>query len=185
MKVIIPKNYCETDSNWGPLFFLAGPVQGGGGWQTDCLLSIKELLADFYVAIPYGKESQSRIDFLREHYHLCCGKTDRFQRQLEWERYYMEIAANRGCLIFWLPNESQEEPRKDGKPYATDTRGEIGEWRGRMMFNKNLRVVVGGEDGFPGLRTIKRNFDSALKCDFPVHSSLFLTIKAALAKIRS
>jgi hypothetical protein len=53
-----------------------------------------------------------------------------------------------------------------------DTRGEIGEWRGRLMHDPDLRVAIGGEPDFPGLRSIRRNMEIALGSDFPVFDSM-------------
>ena len=90
------------------------------------------------------------------------------------------MAAMVGCLIFWLPCESKIYPRTGGEPYAMDTRGELGEWRGRLMNDPDLRIVIGAEPGFPGLSQISRNFSLATKSDFPIYGSLAETIAAAI-----
>lgn len=33
------------------------------------------------------------------------GNNGRSERQLEWEKHYLELAAKNGCIIFWLPVE--------------------------------------------------------------------------------
>jgi len=111
-----------------------------------------------------------------------------FQRQLEWERHYLDWASKNGCIIFWLPCESKDEPRQGNEPYAMDTRGEIGEWRGRLMNNSiftTMNLVIGGEFGFPGLETIHRNFEQALREKFPIYPTLEETVKAAIIKATS
>jgi hypothetical protein len=107
------------------------------------------------------------------------GRQDFFERQTDWERHYLDMAADKwptGCIIFWLGD--QRKPRPDNLPYAMDTRGEIGEWRGRMMHNPALRVVMGAEEDFPGLRQIKRNFELALP-DFPIYDTMEEVVERA------
>jgi len=111
------------------------------------------------------------------------GREDYFDRQLTWERYYLDLAATTGCLIFWLPSESQVNPRIGSDPYAMDTRGELGEWRGQLMHNPSLRVVVGADRGFPGLSQIQRNFSLATKSVFPIYETLAETVAAAVKKV--
>lgn len=80
-----------------------------------------------------------------------------------------------------LPKE--ERPRTDGMPYAMDTRGELGEWRGRLMHNPGLRVFIGADPDFPGLSQISRNFDAALKTSFPIAATMEeLAARACLGK---
>ncbi len=104
-----------------------------------------------------------------------------FERQLNWERHYLDIASEHGCVIFWLPVESKSNPRIGGGPYATDTRGELGEWRGRLMGNPSLKVVVGGEEGFDSFSQIERNFKLGVSPDFPIYRTLSETVQAAVA----
>lgn len=65
-----------------------------------------------------------------------------------------------------------------------DTRGELGEWRGRMMANKKLRVIVGAEPDFPGLSQIARNWNQALRKNIPIRSTLEEVVTIAIAKVR-
>ena len=111
------------------------------------------------------------------------GNEDYSDRQLTWERHSLDIAAEKGCLIFWLPSESKVNPRTGSDPYAMNTRGELGEWRGRLEHDPKLRVVVGAEPEFPGLSQIQRNFSFATKSDFPIYGTLAETVEAALKKI--
>lgn len=179
MKIVLPKTLCEIDPNYGPLFFLAGPVRGGDDWQTKCCEEIRKHVPHFYSAIPCRySETHSLIPF------RMTGNEDHFDRQLTWERHYLDIAATKGCIIFWLPCESTTNPRKGNDPYAMDTRGELGEWRGRMMHDSNLRVVIGAEPGFPGLSQIRRNFSFATRSDFPICATLSETVAAAIEKVR-
>ncbi len=112
------------------------------------------------------------------------GNDIHFDRQLPWERHYLGHAATRarkGCLIFWLPKESTENPRPDGY-YGRDTMGELGEWRGRLMAHPIQRVVIGGQKEFPGFDIICRNFKHALGEHFMIHQTLEATVEAAIKK---
>lgn len=150
---------------------------GGGDWQYDCCLGIHKRVEHFYAAIPTRyKDGHALLPFKES------GDERAFDRQLSWERHYLQVAAHRGCLIFWLRCESKTNPRNDGKSYAMDARGELGEWRGQMMGNPNLHVVVGAEKDFPGLSQIERNFKIALGSEFPIYPTLDETIEAAIKK---
>ncbi len=180
MKIVLPKDHVGL-SEYGdfPIFFLAGPVLGGGDWQYEMCGEIRSQLGerDFLVAIPqrYGQNH-----FLRN--FRVSGKTGVYERQLDWERHYLHLAGTHGCIIFWLPEESVEHPRNDGLPYAMDTRGELGEWRGQLMYNHFLRIVIGGEKNFPGLDGVVRNFKSAIHPDFPIYENMRALASAAITK---
>lgn len=179
MKIALPKTLCDIDLSYGPLFFLAGPVRGGGNWQTKCCEEIRRHISNFYAALPCRyQENHPLIPF------RMTGKEDHFDHQLTWERHYLDIAADTGCIIFWLPSESKVNPRIGGDPYAMDTRGELGEWRGRLMHDTKLRIVIGAESDFPGLSQIQRNFNFATKSDFPIYGTLAETVVAAITKVR-
>lgn len=174
MRVILPKTFVELGPS-SKLFFLAGPVRGGGDWQYQCCLELAKHLSDFTVAIPtrYGTDHPLMA-------YRVPGDENMFDRQLTWERYYLEFAANWGCILFWLPEEDKEHPHPGPEPYGMDTRGELGEWRGQMMYSGSYRVVIGAEAGFHGLSQIQRNFDQALKRKFTIHETLEATVAAAV-----
>ena len=179
MRIVLPKSLCEIEPTYGPLFYLAGPIQGGDDWQATCSKEIRKHISSFYTAIPcrYGKD-HALTPFVMG------GEAGYFTRQLFWESYYMDQAATLGCLIFWLPRESRTHPRIDGNPYAMDTRRELDEWRGWMANDERLRVVIGADSGFPGLDEIRRNFSEALGKSFPIYPTLHATVVAAFAKVR-
>ena len=178
MRIILPNNLTLRKYTYGPVFFFAGPVKGGDDWQAKACDCMRVYLSEFYAVLPcrYPKQHPLRQ-------YEVVDKEDHFERQALWERHYLELAARRGCIIFWLPCESKIDSRDDAGPYARDTYGELGEWRGRMMVDDKLKVVVGAEEDFPGLRTIKCNFDAALGGNFTIYSSMEDTVKAALAMI--
>ena len=176
MRIILPKTFCEVDPTYGPVFFLAGPIRGGDDWQAKCCAEIQQFLPNFYAVVPSHYNDQHWLWKYRVE-----GSVNHFPRQLNWERYYLELASNLGCIIFWLPAESKINPRGGTDPYAMDTRGELGEWRGRLMSDpKRIGVVVGAEMLFPGRDQIKRNFSLAIKSEFHIWSTLENTVGAAV-----
>jgi hypothetical protein len=168
VRIILPKTLVKLEEYPSlPLFFLAGPIKGGGDWQREMCRALEEKVrGDFLAAIPCRYKDGHPLFGLRLE-----GTPDYFDRQLTWERFYLQAAAKthpRGCLIFWLPVESAGDARTDGLPYAMDTRGELGEWRGRMMHDSSLRVAIGAEPNFPGLSQITRNFGQAVDPNFMI-----------------
>ena len=181
MKIIIPKVLVEVDPRYGPIFFLAGPVRGGGDWQKKCCDEIAKVLERFYVAIPYYRNPEMQFPLMRQALREV---EKHFDHQLDWERYYLALAAKQGCIIFWLPEESKTNPRTSGA-YATDTRGEVARWSVELKYNPDNRVVVGAEAEFPGRSTIYRNFCADQGSDFPFHPTLVETVRAAVAKAQN
>jgi hypothetical protein len=160
-----------------PMFFLAGPILGGGDWH----LPMSQLLMGRFNKLIVVNPSRYTPAHQLYPYRMG-GAEDGFQHQTHWERYYLEQAAEKwptGCIIFWLACESKSSPRTDGQPYAMDTRGEIGEWRGRLMYTRHQRIVMGAEKDFPGLRQIKRNFELALGSSFPIHDTMEEVVERA------
>lgn len=169
-----------------PMFFLAGPILGGGDWHRRLSELLMKRFDSLIVVNP------TRYERSHPHYKYCehlATETKyverrtpgmHFERQTDWERYYLRKAAETwptGCIIFWLAE--QKELRSDGLPYAMDTRGEIGEWRGHLMHEPNLRVVIGAERNFPGLSQIKRNFELALP-DFRIYDTMEEVVERAV-----
>lgn len=183
MKILTPKSFYKPDPEYGPLFFLAGPVRGGDDWQKKCCEEIEKLIPNFYAAIPYYHNA-GEIFPLLEKGEASNSDEIVFARQLDWERYYLEYAAKHGCIIFWLPEESKTNPRGPGEgAYATDTRGEIGRWSVELKYNPTYRVVVGAEPGFPSVSQIERNFgfDQSKEVRFP--GTLTETVREAVGKV--
>ena len=164
MKVILPwrKNPIPTDTAF---YFLAGPGQGGGDWQRIACEELFKIDPDCTVAIPHRYEDGH---VLATYFYEDCS-VDSYLGQTHWERYYLEMAANhpKGAIIFWLQTESLNNPRTDGLPYAIQTYGELGEWRGRMMNSARKNLVVGASMGFPGLKHIQQNFNLAFQSSYP------------------
>ncbi len=183
--VLLPKSYFDIEDELSkkPLFFFAGPILGGGDWQWDMYRALVERLPakDFYVALPCRYTPDHTL-YSRQ---VMGGKSNGFDDQLSWERYYLDLAARQGCIVFWLPCESRTHPRNDGQPYATDTRGEIGRWSVKTACDPRLRMVFGAENGFPGLDVMVRNIEKDYaehKRKLTFHSSLEETAEAAIRR---
>lgn len=163
------------------LYFLAGPIRGADDWQAKAIKLIREKDPNCYIACPcrYGNGHplyQYSMDYVSE-------DTILFHNQTTWERYYLKIAASRGAVIFWLPEESKTNPRKkeDG-PYARDTYGELGRWsvisaRAKRppypAREETVNLVIGAEENFPGLSVIQKNFVGDHFDDYNEHSDRF------------
>jgi hypothetical protein len=178
MNLLLPKTFARVPTT-SPLFFLAGPIQGGADWQATCSEMLADRIPDCTIASPRNLDWTHRLFKFRMN-----GPEDTFERQTDWERHYLRQAARiarAGCIIFWLPCESLTEPRADGSPYARDTYGELGEWRTHLENNRNVRVAIGAEADFPGLSVLKRNFQLTLGLDYPIYTSLEETVCAAVS----
>lgn len=179
MRIYLPKTLSVVDFDYGPFFFLAGPVRGGGDWQHKFCSMLRGYIPNFTAALPcrYNEDHPLMP-------HSIHGHMGEFDHQTFWERHYLEIAAEKGCLVFWLPEESRVHPRGADGPYGRDSYGEIGEWRGRLMHDSSLRIVMGAEPGFPGLKQIRLNQCRATDSQFPIYGTIEETVCAALAKAK-
>ena len=165
-RLILPKNKVEVD---GPLIFLAGPIRGAPSWQDDAIEYIHARDPAIHVASPRRDTSDHiAAEALLSDVH--------FPRQLDWERHYLEYASEKGAILFWLPLAKEATP---GKTYARDTRGELGEWRGRSVYNPHIRLAIGGEAEFDGLDVMRRCYEDVIP-GFQLYATLEETCDAAL-----
>jgi len=183
MKILLPKHYVSDEEiGESTLYFLAGPIRGGGDWQHLMCTAIWQHHPGACIACP------CRWNYLHPlSTYFATGDESRFKRQLEWEQYYLKRAGLgssrwRGCVIFWLGCEDKQNPHPGPEPYAMDTRGELGEWRMRMCY-EGARVVVGGHPEFHGLSQIERNFRAVVGDDFVIHQSIDATARAAVSEV--
>ncbi|MES2966403.1 MAG: hypothetical protein V4668_01290 [Patescibacteria group bacterium] len=170
-----------------PLFFLAGPIRGGGDWQAQMAETIISVMPHASIACPSRWNSNHR---LARHFHRPFSEAS--NRQLAWERHYLKQAGLDpdaiGSIIFWLGLESTENPHPGPEPYAMDTRREIGkftaylevlrdfpELRGRL----DARVVVGGHPQFHGLSVIMDELQNATGRDVPFFTNMKDLVYAA------
>ncbi|MDB5266001.1 MAG: hypothetical protein JWM39_714 [Parcubacteria group bacterium] len=184
MKLILPNTFVDLNEfPRNPLFFIAGPIRGGDDHQSELSVILAKKVPDCIIITP----CRYSLGHPLYRYRLE-GDEEYFERQLSYERYYLRRAAKAkaegrrgGAILFNLPCESRTRPRTDGQPYARDSYQELGEWRGQMMYDKTLKVLIAAEAGFPGLSQIRYNFSAALEHDFPIYKSIDeLTDQAAL-----
>ncbi len=188
LKLVLPKTLFNFNPETDIVFFLAGPIRGGGDWQKTAINILQEFTTgvpeqmNVYVVCP------CRYDSTHELYPLKFigipenEYTDEQKKitesQTNWERYYLEIAGRYGCITFFLAKEDPSNPRKKEEgPYARDTYGELGEWRARLYYehkyaDTRMNLFIGADPEFPGLEQIHKNYRRMLFEGFKISSSL-------------
>ncbi|PJC56200.1 hypothetical protein CO026_01655 [Candidatus Kaiserbacteria bacterium CG_4_9_14_0_2_um_filter_41_32] len=170
--IILPKKIVPiTTTPERPLFFLAGPIRGGGDWQHAMAWELLQRVKDVQIACPSRWTAEHP---LHEYFYEPFSQAP--NRQLHWERHYMEqssgLRGGHGCLIFWLPLESKESPHPGPEPYAMDTRREIGKYTAFMQTH-GANLVVGGDKAFFGLSVILDELADAAGADtFEFHEDM-------------
>lgn len=205
IKLILPTNRMGVvlDLKRGErLYFLLGPIRGGGDWQAEAIRLLHEKDPNCYIACPCRydvRHSLSKYEIkptIIPHDDESEEKTPEyalpFENQTMWERYYLKLASWHGSIVCWLPNEDKKNPRpKEQGPYAQDTYGELGRWSimssdpQRFSIDEDskgrrINLTIGAEENFPGLSVIQKNFNADHGKDFPIHSTLEETILAAV-----
>ncbi len=171
MPIYVPKRIVPLKPTIeSPLLFLAGPIRGGGDWQSDMAEQILKQEPSANIACPSRWDGTHRLAC---HFHQPFSQAD--NRQLVWERHYLKQAGIEqsvpGCIIFWLGRESTAKPHPGPEPYAMDTRREIGKFTAfaEMM---NVRMVVGGDRSFYGLDVILFELSEAYGKSFPFYENM-------------
>ena len=185
IKLLLPRTLVNFKEDTDIVFFLAGPIRGGGDWQKDAIKRLNKFAEsvpetqNVYVVCPcrYTPDTLGRelYDLKERGLSFLSYSSDQeklVESQTNWERYHLEIASRLGCVIFWLAKEDAENPRKkeDG-PYARDTYGELGEWRTRVYYERKynqqkLHVVIGSHSDFPGGEVVRKNFEAMRSTPF-------------------
>lgn len=171
MPIYLPKQIVPlTPTIDSPLFFIAGPIRGGGDWQAQMVGYILSQVRSAYIACPSRWDSGH---WLARHFHQPFSQAN--NRQLVFERHYLKQAGMEpgvpGCVIFWLGRESTVRPHPGPEPYAMDTRREIGKFTAfaEMM---DVRMVVGGDRDFYGLDVILYELSEAFGKPFPFYETM-------------
>jgi hypothetical protein len=156
-----PKCKIPTEHMWRKIFFLAGPIRGGGEWQMRAANTIWNKYPGSIVADPTRWDKlettsvgQKKVE-VKFHRQYAIGEksSTHYFSQAPWEKEHMNRAAESGGLFFWFERESIKDPRpKDEGVYAQDTRVETGIWIERVKNSPELKVRFGGhwdldEDG--------------------------------------
>ncbi len=182
-KLILPKAGFKYDPGiHARIYFLAGPIRGGGDWQSVAINTIKDADPDSYIVCPYRYPVDHPTAWfaVKSDVGLSTHQIE-FESQTLWERFYLDLASKYGCIIFWLPVEDIYNPRpKESGPYARDTLGELGRWSVRSAI-QGAKVVVGADSRFSGLSVIQKNFDGDHGRGFQIHRFLNETIIAGIA----
>ncbi len=147
-------NKLKVETN-APVLFLAGPIRNAPKWHYDAIRQVMEVNQKVCIAAPIR---QLPID-LHPYAFTDQDADETFKRQREWELYYLERAAARGCTMFWLSNESEAKEFQE-KVFAHITMMELGSAIGRRkQFGTAFNLVVGVDTKFPEWETIKMDLD--------------------------
>lgn len=127
------------------VIFLAGPIRCCRNWQEKVLESFRENENDFrntVIASPRRKEGQvPEKDFS----HLM------YDSQVKWETDHLKAAGKNGLIAFFLGTQLRNDPEQT---FARTTRFELGEWFGELKNRNDVRVIIGYDKTFPGLKYI-------------------------------
>src|SRR3989338_3144881 len=135
-KVILPPDFRDID---GPLIFLAGPIRGAEDWQSEAIEIIHRADSGIYIASPRREVFDESFDF---------------DVQTDWETKYLNLAAERGGILFWLAREAHHSC-DNGRSYAQTTRFELATWVERFR-HRDVGIVIGIEKGFSGVEYIRK-----------------------------
>jgi hypothetical protein len=173
MTLIEPNDFHPVSG--APVIFLAGPIHGAPPWQPAAYDVIARSGEEFVVATPRRFHSPT---------HYRAKATDgrrHFHRQRAWERYYMDLAARQGCILFWLPRPAG---KLDGMVYGATTRYEIGLWSSRYSRDNTIGLTVGTDGKFPTVHTIAYDLEKEMG-DAGLHDTLKRTVEAAMEIARA
>jgi hypothetical protein len=125
------------DPAWGPVVYLAGPIQGAQDWQADAINLLGNMAPDLHIASPRATAFVGGAD-----------------RHLAWEQAFIERAAQNGVVLFYC---AKEISHRCNRTYAAQMRFELGEWAVKAQAGL-ARLVVGIEKGFTGGPYLQRRF---------------------------
>ena len=157
-----------------PILFAAGPIRNAPEWHSEAIRIVRQRNQPIFLACPAHQIAKELLDLV---------ETDRpeyevFPRQRAWEQYYMYLAAQHGCIFFWLCIEAPVREFPD-KVYAHITMLELGKWIERKKVFPETRLVIGTDGKFPEWSTIEYEIKTELP-GLPIHYSLKETVDAAL-----
>lgn len=194
MTIYLPKKIVPLfPTRSHPLFFLAGPIRGGGDWQADMAEFIIAGESGAYIACPSRWTGGHR---LKDHFYQPFSQAD--TRQLVWERHYLKQAGLMpkvpGCVIVWLGLEDKRNPHPGPEPYAMDTRREIGKFTAYLEVLRDfpelhgrldIRVVVGGHPDFYGLDVIMDELSNAMNRQLLFYTDMMDVVRDAILTARA
>lgn len=127
-----------------PFIFLAGPIQGALDWQAKAIEYFQEKNNNINIANPRRETIEQEFDF---------------QKQVDWESFYLKKASKKGIILFWLEKEAHHNCLR---AYGQTSRFELGEWI-HLGKNPDHHLVVGIHDKFPG----KKYLQYRIERDYP------------------
>ncbi|MBI2042760.1 hypothetical protein HYT25_00010 [Candidatus Pacearchaeota archaeon] len=142
--LIIPNIFPGVIS--APLIFLAGPVRGAPNWQDDAAEYILSNNSKFTVISP-RRDIREKISE-----YAFNGDNNYFSRQREWELYHFDINRKKGCVMFWLPGETEHNCDKS---YGAMTREELGLIMAHYFHDKSTRFCIGTDGKFSEIDTLR------------------------------
>ena len=164
-KILIAPEYKTI---YGPLIFLAGPIQGAYVWHEQAIDTIQSLDNRINIASP-RRRAKHEGEFTQ----------DMYNEQVDWETHHLRRAGKEGAVLFWLAKEHEHVCYR---AYAQTSRFELAEWKMRHERDK-INLVVGIEEGFTGYRYIRRRFSQDCP-DVPILSTLEETCEKAVELVR-
>ena len=106
MQIVTPGIFInENDIGYEKLFYLAGQDTG---WQDEALGIIEGSWPKAVVMVPfeYGPERLFFAHVIEEDKALS-------SEQYCWASHYLGMVKRLGCVVYWLPSESQQDPDLD------------------------------------------------------------------------
>jgi len=161
-----------------PVVFSAGPIRNGPIWQNSAMRWAVIRNEAIFFASPLREGEDGFDEDLQPHLAPFTGE-ENFSRQRAWEQYYLNQAAVQGCVFFWLAKPLRRNLWKyPEKSYAQMTMLELGGWLKAKELQPETRLVIGAEEGFPELSTIR--FEIETVTGLPVYETLKDTVNAAI-----
>jgi len=166
--LIIPNAYIAELNK--PLIFLAGPIINAPHWHDEAIKFLFAQKSDIMIASPRRELKDELVQY------VISGENNHFPRQRAWELYYLEHAAKKGCVLFWLPGE---EAHDRDKVYSAMTRVELGETMMVYKYDKHTNFCIGTDGKFPEFSPIKYDL-SIFAPDKEIKTTLQDTCREAL-----
>lgn len=184
MQTIRPIEFLEIPK-WAYPIFLAWPIRWAWWWQAEARRYLEEKTKSLVMSIIVIDPSRDIIDWIWAK-KLTPWYENRFYRQREWERYYLDSAANNWwTVLFWLPNQKDIIPNNPDwtqvKSYWSTTRQEL--WTAMIRYPLSITVWI--DEKFPERSIIEDDlkFYTSNK-EFIVHKSLEETCNMVIDKIK-
>lgn len=135
MAIVTSPDYQDVE---GALVFLAGPIQGAEDWHKTAIELILKQNPSINIASPRGDYSGREFDY---------------NTQVDWETHYLNKASKTGAILFWL---AKEKEHMCDRAFAQTTRFELAEWITKYGQERDLKLSIGIEPGFPGERYLRK-----------------------------